>query len=229
MLLYLLLSNVFFSLIDKGLVVCDDRENDEYHYVDEDEVNVKKSGGNRLVGARAAKTQQFPFLVGWISNGMEGYIGCTGSLITPRYVISAAHCNGFINQEDTQGNRDACVKMTDAGKEYSGQKGAMLQCKWLPSGDFEIRTNPKSKAYLGVDDININKDQNDQQMTEVRRHIRHAQTYKGGGTYGLYGGHDITLLELERSFPQFKTACLPSPQFDDIRLDKKRYNFGWVW
>ena len=32
---------------------------------------------------------------------------------------------------------------------------------------------------------------------------------RGGGTYGLFGGFDITLLELERPIFGFRTACLP--------------------
>ena len=139
---------------------CTDDEDSEYVYTDVNLENLKKSNGNRLVGARAAKTQQFPFLVGWSTNGMEGYIGCTGSLITPRYVITAAHCNGFINQENTKRNRDKCVEVTDSGREYEGERGMRLQCRWLPSGDFEMMTNPKAKAYLGVDDINIDHAKN---------------------------------------------------------------------
>ena len=57
-------------------------------------------------------------------------------------------------------------------------------------------------------------------MSEIKRHIRHQNAYKGGGTYGLFGGYDITLLELQRPFHGYKPACLPSPTFDDIRLEK---------
>merc|ERR1719348_713008 len=96
-----------------------------------------------------------------------------------------------------------------------------LRCRWLPTGDFEFTTNPKSKAYLGVDDININHSENQQKMAEVKRHIRHKHTYKGGGSYGHFGGHDITMIELEQSFPELQAACLPSPAYDDIRLNQK--------
>ena len=44
--------------------------------------------------------------------------------------------------------------------------------------------------------------------------------YRGGGTYGHFGGYDITLLEMDRPIFGFETACLPSPSFDDLRSGK---------
>ena len=44
--------------------------------------------------------------------------------------------------------------------------------------------------------------------------------YRGGGTYGHFGGYDITLLEMAKPIVGFQTACLPSPSFDDLRAGK---------
>ena len=43
----------------------------------------------------------------------------------------------------------------------------------------------------------------------------HAHSgYRGGGTYGDYGGYDIALLELDDEI-NAKLACLPGPSFND--------------
>ena len=81
---------------------------------------VGQDKGGRLVGARAAKTRDFPFLVGWNMYGLDNVFTCTGSLITPNYFISAAHCNNIIKQKgDREENRRDCVRMIEAGQQYS--------------------------------------------------------------------------------------------------------------
>ena len=56
----------------------------------------------------------------------------------------------------------------------------------------------------------------------IKRIFRHRYSYRGGGTYGNYGGYDITLLNLETSINSAfgVPACLPSPKFVDIRKSK---------
>ena len=156
--------------------------------------------------------------------GVDNTFMCTGSLITPSYFISAAHCNNLVKQDgDREANRRECVRMTEAGRQYSNYpyfKHLKIKCKFLKSGDFEIRTEPKGKAWMGVNDVNRNSAENARHSSEIKRHIRHAHSYKGGGRYGTYGGHDITLLELESPFAEYQMVCLPSSRFDDTRLGK---------
>ena len=116
-------------------------------------------------------------------------------------------------------HRRACIKLTAAGSFYQSEKHK-IWCHLLSTGDLEMRTEPKGKAWAGIIDVHDDKTKNRNQMSEIKRHIRHQNAYKGGGTYGLFGGYDITLLELQRPFHGYKPACLPSPTFDDIRLEK---------
>jgi len=198
---------------------------DEYEYkYDDDDGQTAGNEGTRLVGAKAASTYEYPFLVGWNSFGMDDTFSCTGSLITSRYFISAAHCNNLINQKsDREYTREKCAEDTKARGSYSGKYSFRMQimCKFLPSGDFEIRTEPKGKAWMGIDNLHANRESNSQYSSEIKRHIRHKYSYKGGGTYGKYGGYDITLIEVETPFTQYKPACLPAFEFDDIRETTK--------
>jgi len=199
----------------------------EYESSKEEVKNIKQSngkqsnGGHRLVGARQAKTSQYPFIVGWNLLGSTNGVECTGSLLTARYFLSAAHCNGLIDQKiNVERNRQECIKTTETAGHYQKLTlpKAELRCRRLNSGDLEIVTEPKGKAWLGVDDINqIKTDDDSWHMSLIKRHIRHQNTYRGGGTYGHYGGYDITLVELETPQIGYKPACLPSPKFRDIR------------
>ena len=48
----------------------------------------------------------------------------------------------------------------------------------------------------------------------IKKAFRHAHSYRGGGDYGAYGGHDIALLELDHPIVS-QYACLPSPSYKD--------------
>jgi len=215
-----MLNILWFLSVIQGLPT----DSDEYEY-SEKIVNITHKDGDRLVGARTAKTKDFPFLVGWNPYGMNNIFSCTGSLITSSYFISAAHCNELINQrKNREKKREECVKATENGQLFTKGKfkrRLKLQCKWLAEKDLEIRTVPKGKAWLGVDNINIDSNKNSEHLVEIKRYIRPAQAYRGGGHYGKYGGYDITLVELEEPLKGYKPACLPGPRFDDIRLDFK--------
>ena len=54
------------------------------------------------------------------------------------------------------------------------------------------------------------------QKSHIKRALRHAHSYRGGASYGTYGGYDISLLELETPLSGVKLACVPKLEFDDI-------------
>ena len=57
----------------------------------------------------------------------------------------------------------------------------------------------------------------DEYTSTIKKAFRHAHSYRGGGSYiqrGRYGGHDISLLELDQPIKS-TFACLPSPAFQD--------------
>ena len=201
-------------------------EYDEYEYSDEDVENIQQNDGNRLVGARASSTSRFPFLVGWNQYGVDNRFFCTGSLLTPKFILSAAHCNNMLNKRELEEDREQCVQTTANGQWYPISRKRSIKCKWLKcqkcrAPDLEVITNPPGKAWIGVDKATENEQKNLTNMHEIKRHIRHGESYRGSGSYGGYGGYDITLLEVVRPMIGYRPACLPGPTFDDIRLTQK--------
>jgi len=219
---------ILVAVSSKALCESTNADYDEYEYSDDDVGNIQKNNGDgsRLVGARESSTQRFPFLVGWNQYGANNMFSCTGSLLTQKYVLSAAHCNNMLEQRNgREEDRERCVQTTASGQWY--EKGVRkIKCRWLDSKgysapDLEVITKPPSKAWVGINKVKMNKQKNQANMYEIKRHIRHGQSYRGGGSYGSYGGYDITLLELARPVIGYRPACLPGPKFDDIRLMEK--------
>ena len=66
----------------------------------------------------------------------------------------------MIDQHDgVEWKREECVNNTNIGEYYTKfSLGAMMKinCKWFKSGDLEISTKPKGKAWIGVDDVKQN-------------------------------------------------------------------------
>lgn len=46
----------------------------------------------RIIGGRKAKAKQFPYQVGIAIIFPSGNFFCGGSIVSPKYILSAAHC-----------------------------------------------------------------------------------------------------------------------------------------
>ena len=90
-----------------------------------------------------------------------------------------------------------------------------MRCTYAADDNIKIELiNPTGVAYLGVNNVNSYEDVKLGQSIEIDYIIRHKHSYRGGGSYGTYGGFDITLLHLTIS--AFQTpACLPGIRFKD--------------
>lgn len=224
------------ALLVSGLVIISVKaEDDEYQY-DMDEGKKDESGdGDRIVGGKLSSTKEFSFMVGWNQYGMPRMAACTGSLLTPTYFLSAAHCNGILidsNREEAENLRKKCVSATEGGGSYpalfpqGGKKMTFkLKCSWIKLKSmppaFEIISDPPALALVGLDDASTSEAGANEVKVNIKRHIRHKNTYRGGGSYGEFGGYDITLLELAKPVDtKFKPICLPSPKYDDTRQGK---------
>ena len=82
--------------------------------------------------------------------------------------------------------------------------------------DLEIRVvKPKGRVWVGIVDIQKVSSNDNFESSSIKRAIRHAHSYRGGASYGNYGGFDISILELDSPITKFQLACLPNPNFDD--------------
>ena len=77
---------------------------------------------------------------------------------------------------------------------------------------------PRGAVFLGVEDMNKKESIARGQFSEIRSAIRHGHSYRGGGSYGDFGGYDITLITLVTPLSG-QRACLPKPQFQDDGQD----------
>jgi len=89
-----------------------DQAKDEYQYVyDTSEVVKTEKSGQRLVGASRGEHIKIPFIVVWHSSATDGdtpAAQCTGSLITRTWMVSAAHCDAFLDKK----KKKKCIKST---------------------------------------------------------------------------------------------------------------------
>ena len=65
-----------------------------------------------------------------------------------------------------------CVQIAVHGMEYT------LKCRRLKSKAFEIVAEPPGKAWLGMNNIQIKWKNPEAEMVDIKRHIRHADTYR---------------------------------------------------
>ena len=174
-----------------------------------DSKEIENAAGHRLVGARAADhSDETPFLVAINKKGLI-YSECTGMLVSPVHVISAAHCTQYMKRGTQEIDNSMCVESTAAGKEFH-RNGFELKCKRIETDEDQERgggklqnieitpVSPKGKVWLGVDDMNNIKKHNGEYVRNIKKVIRHGHSYQGGSGYGTYGGYDITMIVLEK-------------------------------
>jgi len=234
-------SFIFVAYSSFVLKTCATSEDpDEYQYGDEDadlEKIVKNDDdGSRLVGARAAKHEEdAPFLVALNIHG-QTFSSCTGSLITPTFLITAAHCTDYIPKSGRLEKNKQCVEKTAAGGKF--HIGSFtLQCRIVTTFERKhkqririqnleiVSLNPIGKAWMGVNDMNNWTDVDNGRLSNIKRTIMPEHAYQGGNDYGHYGGYDIAIMELERPLYNDRRACLPSPSFNDY-ADSKLAGYG---
>ena len=131
-----------------------------------------------MIGADDVKINRIPFMVAFRFNkdmemvrcGQPGRpqcsLGCTGSLISAKWVVSATHCLGSKKEINIR----RC--------KFRG-----IRCNVNKHGDFEII--PKStNSYIYVNVQDFVKDQGNHEKYEIRRIVRPKKAYPSAG-YGV--------------------------------------------
>ena len=105
-----------------------------------------------------------------------------------------------------------------------------IKCKYIKLNDsfsnLEIELiKPKPKVWIGMDNMLKSIESTPGAKTAyVKRVIRHGHSYKGGGSYGHYGGYDIALMELVEQI-HTQLACLPVT-LQDTDIDAEIAGYG---
>ena len=148
---------------------------------------------NRIVAGRqlnlAAKENQFLVAVAFhtekcrveadtLENGCS--FSCSGSVISSKWIITAAHCLGPKSNIDardhTTHKEHHCISRSNGYTERIGG----IYCRINRFGDLEILPK-RVKSYIFVKVNNFEKDYKDLKHYEVRRLVSPRDSYRGGG------------------------------------------------
>jgi hypothetical protein len=131
-------------------------------------------------------------------------VKCTASIVSPLWLISAAHClvakDHFLKQPCLSQVPDIKFKAV---------------CKTRHNGDTVI-TFPKQAEETPQVFINVNDMMDIRADTPSKRSVQqivlHKDAYKGG-RYGEYGGYDFIMIKVSMPMPSSLAACLPGPNY----------------
>jgi hypothetical protein len=94
-----------------------------------------------------------------------------------------------------------------------------FKCKLAKDKSLIIElVHSQAKAWIGVKDLNKKRQDREEIFeTYVKKLVRHPYSYRGGATYGTFGGYDISLAKFRSAVPRAmgQPACLPTPSFTD--------------
>ena len=137
-----------------------------------------KATENQFLVAVAFHTEKCRVEADTLENGCS--FSCTGSVISSKWIISAAHCLGpktNLDARDPASRKEHhCISRSSGYTERIGG----IYCKINQNGDLEILPK-RVKSYIFVKVNNFEKDYKHLKHYEVRRLVSPRDSYRGGG------------------------------------------------
>ena len=88
-------------------------------------------------------------------------------------------CGGDKERRKTYGELSLLYQVIGSVQIQSDGITYTLKCRWLKKTKaFEIVADPPGKAFLGVNNLRIKRTNPDEEIVDIKRHIRHADTYR---------------------------------------------------
>jgi len=162
------------------------------------------SGEERVVGGKRVTGDERPPFMAIFNFKPSSTVKCTASIVSTKWLISAAHCmvqkKHFLTSPCLRG--DTKIKFR-------------AQCSPTKTGDIRIKFPEQEEktpeVYVDVDDMKHLADGRGSKH-RVDEIILPQKAYKGG-QYGEYGGYDFLLIKVEGTMPGKLAACLPSASY----------------
>ena len=131
-------------------------------------------------------------------------VKCTASIISPHWLISAAHCLVAKEHFTTKPCLSQIPDIRFKTRCTTNTKGDILIT-------FPEQEEETPQVFINVDDMMDFQSETVKKFS-VEKIVLHANAYKGG-KYGEYGGYDFIMIKVSGKMDASLAACLPGANF----------------